>query len=193
MWSDWLVFCNCGFQSVCPLMEKDKRFMEASWWERLTKGKLGLVLICRAMLSKSLIQFFVDGWSYIPSLLLTWEQSMVEVIKITGTSFKRSHACTATFSAPNPAAGHCQPTPPPETAGHSQASLGQSLVGSLLLSPGFWCTQGSVCALQEGTTNCRKFLKRWEYQTTWPASWEICMQVRKQLLELDMKQQTGSK
>ena len=38
-----------------------------------------------------------------------------------------------------------------------------------------------------------KFLKRWEYQTTWPASWEICMQVRKQQLELDMEQQTGSK
>ena len=37
-----------------------------------------------------------------------------------------------------------------------------------------------------------KFLKRWEYQTTWPASWEICMQVRKQQLELDMEQ-TGSK
>ena len=41
--------------------------------------------------------------------------------------------------------------------------------------------------------NCGKFLKRWEYQTTWPASWEICMQVRKQQLELDMEQQTGSK
>ena len=39
----------------------------------------------------------------------------------------------------------------------------------------------------------RKILKRWEYQTTWPASWEICMQVRKQQLELDMEQQTGSK
>ena len=38
-----------------------------------------------------------------------------------------------------------------------------------------------------------KFWKRWEYQTTWPASWEICMQVRKQQLELDMEQQTGSK
>ena len=38
-----------------------------------------------------------------------------------------------------------------------------------------------------------KFWKRWEYQTTWPASWEICMQVRKQQLELDMGQQTGSK
>ena len=43
------------------------------------------------------------------------------------------------------------------------------------------------------TTNCGKFLKRWEYQTTWPASWEICMQVQKQQLELDMEQQTGSK
>ena len=40
---------------------------------------------------------------------------------------------------------------------------------------------------------CEKFFKRWEYQTTWPASWEICMQVRKQQLELDMEQQTGSK
>ena len=38
-----------------------------------------------------------------------------------------------------------------------------------------------------------KILKRWEYQTTWPASWEICMQVRKQQLELDMEQQTDSK
>ena len=43
------------------------------------------------------------------------------------------------------------------------------------------------------TTNCGKFLKRWDYQTTWPASWEICVQVRKQQLELDMEQQTGSK
>ena len=43
------------------------------------------------------------------------------------------------------------------------------------------------------TINCGKFPKRWEYQTTWPASWEIYMQVRKQPLELDMEQQTGSK
>ena len=43
------------------------------------------------------------------------------------------------------------------------------------------------------TINCGKFFKRWEYQTTWSASWEICMQVRKQQLELDMEQQTGSK
>ena len=43
------------------------------------------------------------------------------------------------------------------------------------------------------TINCGKFWKRWEYQTTWPASWETYMQVRKQQLELDMEQQTGSK
>ena len=43
------------------------------------------------------------------------------------------------------------------------------------------------------TTNCGKFFKRWEYQTTWPASWETYMQVKKQQLELDIEQQTGSK
>ena len=44
-----------------------------------------------------------------------------------------------------------------------------------------------------GSQQTGKFFKRWEYQTTWPASWEIYMQVRKQQLELDMEQQTGSK
>ena len=43
------------------------------------------------------------------------------------------------------------------------------------------------------TINCGKFWQRWEYQTTWPASWETYMQVRKQQLELDVEQQTGSK
>ena len=41
--------------------------------------------------------------------------------------------------------------------------------------------------------NCGKFWERWAYQTTWPASWETYMQVRKQQLELDMEKQTGSK
>ena len=77
---------------------------------------------------------------------------MVVVEKIMVTSFKRSHACTAAFCAPDLAAGHCHPTPLPETPGHSRASLGQSLVGSLLLSPGSWCTQGFVCALQESVS-----------------------------------------
>ena len=56
------------------------------------RGKLGLVLMGLAMLSKSLIQFSVDGWSSVPSLLFT---PMVVLMKIMVTSFKRSHACTA--------------------------------------------------------------------------------------------------
>ena len=43
------------------------------------------------------------------------------------------------------------------------------------------------------TINFGKFWKTWDYQTTWPASWETCMQVRKQQSQLDMEQQTGSK
>ena len=43
------------------------------------------------------------------------------------------------------------------------------------------------------TANCGKFLKRWEYQITLTVSWEICVQIKKQKLKLDMEQQTGSK
>ena len=88
------------------------------------------------------------GGAVFPPCSLTWGQTMVEVMKIMVTSFKRSHARTA----PNPLAGHHWPTPRPEIPGHSQGSLRQSLVGSLLLSPGSWCTQGSVCALQESVS-----------------------------------------
>ena len=47
-----------------------------------------------------------------------------------------------------------------------------------------------LCGSQK---NSRKYLKRSEYQATWPACWEICMQVKKKQLELDMEQQTASK
>ena len=67
-------------------------------------------------------------------------------------SFKRSYACNVGLSAPSPSASHCQSTPLLETPGHSLASLGQSLVGSLLLAPRSWCTQGFVCAFQESVS-----------------------------------------
>ena len=50
----------------------------------------------------------------------------------------------------------------------------------------------SVSSRKVLACNYPDFRKRWEYQTIWPASWEICMQVRKQQLELDMEQETGS-
>ena len=145
MWSDWLVFCDCGFQSVCSLMEKDKRLMEASWWKRLIEGETES---CSdgAMLKKSLIQFSVEGQGCVPSRLFDLRSNYGGGNEDNGDLLQK---VPCTLSAPNPAAGHHRPIPLPETPGHSQASLGQSLVGSLLLSPGSWCAQGSVCVLQE--------------------------------------------
>ena len=67
MWSVWLVFCDCGFHSICPLKDKDKRLMEASWCERLTVRETGSC--SDGWLSKSLILFSVDGRGCVPSLL----------------------------------------------------------------------------------------------------------------------------
>ena len=72
-------------------------------------GKLGLVLMGGAMLSKSLTQFSVDDQGCVPSLLLTWDQTMVEVMEIMATFFRRPCTHTATLSAPDPAAGTTDP------------------------------------------------------------------------------------
>ena len=57
----------------------------------------------------------------------------------------------------------------------------------------YFCFIGYAKAFNCLCHNCGKFYKRWEYLTTLPVSWEICMQVKKQQLELDMRQQTGCK
>ena len=101
------------------------------------------------MLSKTLIHFSVDERAVFPPCCFTRDQTVVKVMKITTTSFKSSHAQIAALSAPDPAVVHHQPTPLVETSGHSWAGLAQSLLRSLLLSPGSWSTQGFVCALQE--------------------------------------------
>ena len=109
------------------------------------------------MLSNTLIQFSFVDWVVFPSCYLTRGRSTVELLNIVA-SFKKSRAPTVACSAPNPAAGHHQPTPPPGSPGYSWVSLGQSLVESLLLSPGTWCIQGSICALQESISqSCVSF------------------------------------
>ena len=70
---------------------------------KLSDRKLGLVLMGRAKLTKSLIQFSVDGQGCVPSLLLGLRPTVVGVM---ATFFKRSHAGTAALSAPDPVAGH---------------------------------------------------------------------------------------
>ena len=62
-----------------------------------------------AMLSKSLIQFSVDGRGHVPSLLFDLKPNYGGGNENNSTSFRRSHACTAALSAPNPAAGHHDP------------------------------------------------------------------------------------
>ena len=57
----------------------------------------------------------------------------------------------------------------------------------------YFCFTDYAKALDCGSQQSWKFFKRWEYQITLPASWEICMQVKKQQLEPDMEQQTCSK
>ena len=100
------------------------------------------------MLSKSLIQFSVDGQGCVPSLLFDLRPNYGGGNEGNG-DLLQNVPCTHCYTqCPQP----CSRPPPThtstETPGHSWASLGQFLVGSLPLSPGSWCTQGSVCALQ---------------------------------------------
>ena len=90
----------------------------------------------RVMLSKSLTQFSVDRQGCVPSLLFDMRPNYGGGNEDNGDLFQKVPCSTATLSAPNPASGHLRPTPLLESPGHSQASLDQSLVGSLLLSPG---------------------------------------------------------
>ena len=123
--------------------------MEASWWERADCGGNWVlfwrVWPCSVNLESN---FLLMGGAVFLHCCLTWDQTMLEVIKIMPTSFKR----TWSVQSPKPAAGHCRPKPPLETSVNSQASLGHSLLGSLLLSPGSWCTQDFFCALLESVS-----------------------------------------
>ena len=102
MWSIWLVFCDYGFHSVCPLRDKDKRLWKIPPGRDWLWGKLGLVLMGWAMFSKSLIQFSIDGRGCVHSLLFDLRPNYGGVMKIMATSFERSHACTPVLSAPDP-------------------------------------------------------------------------------------------
>ena len=120
---------------------------------RVTEGETGSCsdgLMGGAILSKSLIQFSVDGWGCVPSLLFDLRPNYGGGNE--HNSDLQKVPCTVALSAPNAVSGHCQPTPPPETPGHSRASLGQSLVGPQLLSPGSWWAQYFLCDLQESVS-----------------------------------------
>ena len=72
MWSVWLLFRDFGFPSACSLMDKNKRFMEVSWWERLTVGKTE---------SWILLTIHWKGWcwSWSSNTLTTWWEELTHV------------------------------------------------------------------------------------------------------------------
>ena len=123
MWSVWLVSCDCGFHSVCPLMHEEET--------------CGSFLMGETDCGENRVLFWWAGpcpinhqsnFLCVPSLFFGLR-----------SNYGRGNDTTA---------GLCWPTLPPETPGHSQASLAQSLVRTLLLSPGSWCTQHFVRALK---------------------------------------------
>ena len=98
--------------------------------------------------------FWVLVHTRVPSkslFLQSCVSSGVSVVGLMATSSKRAYGIpwSAVPRGPDPVADHHQLMPPPETPGHLQASLGQSLVGLLFLSTESWRTRGSICALQE--------------------------------------------
>ena len=149
MWSYWLVFWDCDFHSVCPLMEK--RPMEASWWERLTEGEIGFVLMGGAMLSISLIQFSVEGRGCLPSLLFDLRPNYGGGNKDNGHLLQKiscTHCCT---ECPQPCS---RPLLTHASAGDSWTLVGKS--GSVscgvtapfswvLVCPRFCLCPPSVC------------------------------------------------
>ena len=90
MWSVWLVFCDCGFHSVCPLMVEDKRLVEASWWEWLAVGESGSCsggqshAQFSSIQSLSRVQLFSTPWiaARQPSLSITNSQSSLRLKSI---------------------------------------------------------------------------------------------------------------
>ena len=89
------------------------------------------------MVNKSFIQFSVDWWVCVIYLKPNCGGGNED----NGDLLQKVPCMRCYTHCPSPAAGHRRPTPAPETPGHPWASLRQSLVGSLLLSPGSWCTQ----------------------------------------------------
>ena len=116
LWSDWLVFCDCGFHPVCPLKEKEKRLIEARDGTDWLRGKLGLVLMGRAMLSKSLIQFSVDGEGCVPSLLFDLRPNYGEGNEDDGTFLQKVPCMHCRTQCPQPCS---RPPPTHASAGDS--------------------------------------------------------------------------
>ena len=117
------------------------------------RGKLGLVLMGGAMFNKSLIPFSVDGWICVSSLLFDLRPNYGGGNEDNGNLLQKAPRTDCYLQCPRP----CSRPPLTHISAGDSLTLRSksgsiSLVGSLLLSPGSWCTKGSVCALQESVS-----------------------------------------
>ena len=110
-----------------------------------------------------------------PHYIRSCFQAFSEMLFLTSI-YKRTPPSFIVLLSPYLFVPHLQPTNP-MTAKSQETSISLGIIFLLFLMK----------------ISVSKFLKRWEYQTIWPASWETCIQVRKQQLDLDMEQQIGSK
>ena len=176
--SDWLIFSLCFPPSY--LNWRTKTGYRWWWAEGLKLFDIELELL----VTPSHVQGEVEKDS--------WERKWVKLRRFRSDQISRSVVSDSLQPHESQHARPPCPSPTPEiklptSTGSSkkQESSRKASISALLTMP----KPLTVCI----TINCGKFWKRWEYQNTWPASWEISMQVRKQQLELDMEQQTGSK
>ena len=148
MWSVLLVFCDCGFHSVCLLMDKAKRLVEASWWEGLAVGESGSCSDVGggAMLSKYLIQFSVDWWGDVASLLFGLRPNDSRGNGRSVNLLEKDLCQHSCIQCPWP---HGSPLSTHTSTGDSWTLTSKSGSVSCGVTPFSWCTQGFVCVLQE--------------------------------------------
>ena len=128
-------------------MDNEKRLMETSWRERLTVGETGSCSDGRGNAPLNFNPVFCWWEGCVPSLLFDLRPNYDGGNDDNGDLLQK-----VLTQCHYPSGGHYPSTPLLEAPGCSQVSLGQSLVGSLLLPPGSWCTQSFVCALQESVS-----------------------------------------
>ena len=172
----------------CPVpassLSDDVKGENSSWWRRLSEGTSFSRLLPVGLGQK------LSNALKLPLKANVWETGRVGLlVRSLDTSKKFSNMWTMNFQMFKLVLEKAeeQEIKLPKSAGSSkkQESSRKTSISALLTMPKrltVWIT-----------INCGKFWKRWECQTTWPASWETYMQVRKQQLELHMEQQTGSK
>ena len=126
-----------------------------------------------ATLRKSLIQFSVGGWGCVPSLLFDLRPNYGGDNKDNGDLLQKVPGIHCYTQCPQPCSRPLLTQASTKIPEHSQASLVQSLVGSLLLFPGSWCTQGSVCALKESVSQSFRLRLKKVGKTTRPFRYDL--------------------